>query len=294
MNLNDYKLWTALVTPFNTDLTVDYKSLKDLVNEQIEAQNGLLILGSTGEALNIGLEERKEIVEFVLNMKPNVPVMIGVGGHNLVETREWVQYLDKLSIDAYLMVTPLYAKPGAIGQYNWFKNLMDEISKPVMLYNVPGRTGTSLAIEAVTKLKDHKNYWAIKEASGSVEKFKEYLTASGNQPVYCGDDGLMPDFAINGSWGLVSVASNVWPKETHKYVDQCLAKTFDAKELWEKCANTLFIASNPVPAKAILKSQGRITHNTMMPPLAAEDLKDLSPVQEAHKKVTEWFKQQKA
>lgn len=292
MELSNYKLWTALVTPFNTDLTVDFDSLKTLVQEQIDAQNGLLILGSTGEALNIGLEDRKKIVEYVLSLNPNLPIMIGVGGHNLNDTKAWVNYLETQNINAYLMVTPLYAKPGDEGQYQWFKVLMDEVSRPVMLYNVPGRTGISLSLSAVARLKDHKNYWAIKEASGSVEKFKEYLSTSDNKPVYCGDDGLMPDFANNGAAGLISVASNVWPSATHTYVKQCLNKTFDAKELWERAANSMFIASNPVPAKAFLQHQNRITNNTMMPPLSATDLNDLAPIKVANEKVNSWFTEQ--
>lgn len=289
MNLTNQKLWTALVTPFNTDLTVDFDSLKSLVLEQVNAKNGLLILGSTGEALNIGLNDKKKIVEFVISLKPNVPVMIGVGGHDLIETKSWTEYLEAYNIDAYLMVTPLYAKPGDKGQYQWFKTLMDSVSKPVMLYNVPGRTGTSLSLEAVSKLSGHKNYWAIKEASGSVKKFNEYLNASGNKPVYCGDDGLFPDFANNGSSGLISVASNVWPMATHRYVEQCLDKSFDAKELWEKAANSMFIASNPVPAKSILQMQKRITNNTMMPPLSADDLEDLTEVELANERINNWY-----
>lgn len=292
MELNNYKLWTALVTPFKEDLSVDYDSLKDLIKEQTEAQNGLLILGSTGEALNISLDEKKSIVEFVIGLNPNVPIMIGVGGHNLIETKSWVQYLESQNVDAYLMVTPIYAKPGDEGQYHWFKTLMDESSRPVMLYNVPGRTGSSLSLNAVTRLRDHKNFWAIKEASGSVEKFKEYLEASANRPVYCGDDGLMPDFANNGSHGLISVASNVWPFATNKYVQQCLDKTFDAKELWESAANSMFLASNPVPAKSILQQQGRISTNTMMPPLSALDLTDTKQIEIANEKVKSWFAQQ--
>lgn len=293
MELTNQKLWTALVTPFHTDLSVDFESLKNLVQEQVDAKNGLLILGSTGEALNIGLEDKKKIVEYVISLKPNVPVMIGVGGHDLADTKAWTEYLEGQKIDAYLFVTPLYAKPGDKGQYQWFKTLMDSVNRPVMLYNVPGRTGTSLSLEAVSLLKDHKNYWAIKEASGSVEKFKEYLSSSGNKPVYCGDDGLFPDFANNGSTGLISVASNVWPKATHSYVDQCLNKSFDAKELWEKAANSMFIASNPVPAKALLQIRKRITNNTMIPPLSADDLIDYSPIELADERINNWFNEQK-
>ena len=171
MNLNQYKLWTAVVTPLNEKHQVDYETLTHIIKDQCEANNGLLILGSTGEALNITLDEKKKIVEHVIKLNPSSPVMVGVGGHQLQETMEWVNYLETQKIQAYLMVTPLYAKPGPIGQFQWFKSLMDVATKPVMLYNVPGRTAVALASEAVAQLSHHKNFWAIKEASGSVEKF---------------------------------------------------------------------------------------------------------------------------
>jgi 4-hydroxy-tetrahydrodipicolinate synthase len=290
---NQYPLWTALVTPFNTDLSVDYTSLERLVREQEAAGNGLLVLGSTGEALNIDLEEKKRIVEFVIKLNPKTPIMVGVGGHELAATRNWVQWLDQLKIQAYLMVTPLYAKPGDEGQYRWFKTLMDDVNKPVMLYNVPGRTGKALSYRAVERLHTHRNFWAIKEASGSVDIFKKYRSSCDNKPVFCGDDGLLPDFANAGSCGLISVASNVWPAETHHYVKQCLNKTFDAKELWEKAANSLFIASNPIPAKRLLWEEKRITHKTMMPPLHEDDLTDSVPVQTAAENVRRWYQETK-
>jgi len=191
------------------------------------------------------------------------------------------------------MVTPIYAKPGDMGQYHWFKGLMDEASRPVMLYNVPGRTGKELSYRAVSMLNSHRNFWAIKEASGSVLKFKEYLRVANGAPVFCGDDGLMPDFALAGSHGLVSVASNTWPKETNLYVEKCVAEKFDAKELWTKAANSLFIASNPIPAKRILKNEGRIAHDTMMPPLCAEDLQSDALLTESCTAVRDWYQREK-
>lgn len=286
-----YPLWTALVTPFNPDMSVDYTSLENLIKEQVSANNGLLVLGSTAEALNISLEDKKRIVEFVIKLGPKAPLMIGVGGHELEQTKEWVNWLETQKIDAYLMVTPLYAKPSHEGQYHWFKTLMDLSSKPVMLYNVPGRTGTSLSLKAVQRLETHRNYWAIKEASGNVEQFKKYLEASSNKPVFCGDDGLFPEFAANGSCGLVSVASNVWPKETHAYVLQCLDKSFDAHELWQKASASLFISSNPIPAKRLLWEEKRIANKTMMPPLHEADLDDASVLIESSQKVRKWFKE---
>jgi len=219
--------------------------------------------------------------------------MIGVGGHELVAQQAWTKWLETKKIDSYLMVTPIYSKPNDHGQYLWFKTLMDEVSKPVMLYNVPSRADTWLSLTAVKKLKDHKNYWGIKEAGGSVDKMKQYLAASGPETIYCGDDGLLPDFVAAGASGLISVASNTWPKETNLYVKKCLDKSFDAKELWTTCANSLFCCSNPIPAKALLYAEGRIAHNTMMPPLSEVDLKDLNLLKNSSARVRAWYEDKK-
>lgn len=293
MKLNEYPLWTALITPFTPGLKVDYSSLEKIVREQEAAGNALLVLGSTGEALNLDLETRKKIVQFVISLKPKTPIMVGVGGHQLSAQQAWTAWLETQSIDAYLMVTPIYAKPGDQGQFEWFKTLMDGVSKPVMLYNVPSRAGKALSYEAVRKLNTHPNFWGIKEASGSVAIMKDYLSAANGGLVYCGDDALLPEFVAAGAVGLVSVASNTWPQETNLYIHQNLNQKFDAKELWMNAANSLFVASNPIPAKALLATEGRINHNTMMPPLAAADLKDLSTVLQSSTKIRNWYQDQK-
>lgn len=289
MNLTNYALWTAVVTPLSHSFAVDYRALNSIIHDQEEAGNGLLILGSTAEALNLALEEKKKIVDHVIAMNPKSPVMVGVGGHQLEETLEWIKFLETRKIDAYLMVTPLYAKPGPIGQYQWFKTLMDAVTKPVMLYNVPGRSAVAMSTEAVEKLSTHKNFWAIKEASGSVEKFKGYLKAANGKPVYCGDDALMPDFALAGAAGLVSVASNAWPKETNLYVKQCLNKIFDDKQLWTDASNSLFVVSNPVPVKRLMFENGKIQTPFMVAPLSHEDMTDASPVLKANDQVKSWY-----
>lgn len=293
MNVKNYSLWTAVITPFLENGAVDFESLSKVIREQEEAGNGLLILGSTAEALNLNLTNRKAIIEHALSLNTKTPVMAGIGGHLLEEQIEWLQWLETKNIAGYLMVTPIYAKPGAVGQYNWFKKLMDLSTRPVMLYNVPGRAATPLSVEAVARLKDHKNFWCIKEASGSVEKMKEYLAACGNGAVYCGDDALMPDFAKAGSCGLVSVASNAWPKETNLYVRQCLNKSFDAKELWMKAANSLFVVANPVPVKRLMFERGTIRTPVMTAPLSHEDMASATVVLDAHTEVTRWFNSQK-
>ncbi len=292
MNVSNYSLWTAVVTPFLEDGTVDYKSLEILLRDQEKAQNGIVILGSTGEALNLEAEEKKEILKFTLNLKLTVPLMAGVGGINLRETKEWIKYLETLSLHAYLLVTPLYAKPGKFGQYEWFKALLDASTRPCMLYNVPGRTAVALNFDTVAMLKDHPRFWAIKEASGSVFDFKRYQECAPNAAMYSGDDSMTPIFASFGAKGLVSVASNVWPNETKEYVRQSLAKILVDSELWKECSDSLFIASNPVPVKALLHHLGKIKTNLMRAPLDHRDLKDLKPVVVAHESIQGWYKDQ--
>ncbi len=292
MHLNQFPLWTAVVTPLKDNGSVDFESLKNIICLQDEAKNGLLMLGSTGEALNLNLSQRKSIIEFVVGMKPSSPIMVGVGGNLLEEQKDWINYLEDLKIHAYLLVTPHYSKPGPIGQYEWFKALMDTSSRPCMLYNVPGRTAVAMSTEAVRKLSSHPNFWAIKEASGSVETFKHYLAASGGRGVFCGDDALMPDFARAGSCGLISVAGNAWPKETHLYVSQCLNKSLKEPELWAKASNSLFMSSNPVPVKRLMFEKKIIGSPKMIAPLSHEDMISWASLLEAHEAVTHWYKKE--
>lgn len=292
-NINEYPLWTAIVTPMNADSTVDYETFEKILREQDAAKVAVVILGSTGEALNLNKDECRKILEFGLNLNLSVPVMTGIGGFNQKETLEYVSYLNTLPLDAYLVVTPLYAKPGEHGQTEWFKAIMDLATKPCMLYNVPGRTGVKMNFAAIKNLKDHKNFWAIKEASGSVEDFKKYGEAAPSARLYSGDDGMVPDFKPHRCVGLVSVASNAWPSETRAYVEKTLAGKLTAAEadLWKKACDTLFIAANPVPVKNLMHAQGKLKTNVLRAPLHHLDLADNSPVLDADKKIKTWFKE---
>lgn len=293
-DINDTPLWTAIVTPMNADSSVDYESFEKILREQDKTGNGVVILGSTGEALNLTKEECKKVLEFGLSLNLNVPVMTGIGGFNQKEILEYVRYLNSLNgLDAYLVVTPLYAKPGEHGQTEWFKAILDLSTRPCMLYNVPGRTGVKMHFNAVKNLKDHKNLWAIKEASGSVEDFKKYGEMAPKARMYSGDDGLVPDFTPHRCVGLVSVASNSWPSETRAYVVKSLEHKLTAHEIemWKKACDTLFIAANPVPVKNLMHAQGKIKTNVLRAPLDYRDLADNTPVLEANKKIQSWFKE---
>lgn len=292
-NLKDYPLWTALVTPFNQNGEVDYEDLAKLLKQQEEAQNGILILGSTGEALNIEPAIRKEIVSFCCEQKLNVPLMVGVGGALIQSCQNWIEWLNQQKIHSLLIVTPLYAKPGPKGQTAWFKRLLDAAKLPCVLYNVPGRTAVAMAIESVQELKDHPNFFGIKEASGNVEKFSEYKNAAGEEKImYCGDDGLMPEFTAAGAKGLISVASNVWPKATHLYVQQNLAGSFTEKDLWKEAANSLFLVANPIPAKRLLQARGDIKNAYLQLPLLAEELDSVDSLLANDERISRWAQTQ--
>ncbi len=292
-NAKEFPLWTALVTPFLENGELDKSSLETLLAEQVQAGNGILLLGSTGEALNMSLAEKKSLLEFALPKISSSPVMVGLAGFEEAANLEWLAYLETLPVDAYLAITPIYAKPGRYGQTAWFQKILDASTRPVMLYNVPSRSGVKLHPQTVEDLNGHKNFWAIKEASGSLEDMKLYKSKCQTQLVFCGDDGLCPDFCDAGAVGLVSVASNAWPAATHLYTRKCLEKSLSASERtqWAESADALFVASNPVPVKALLHREGRIKNATMRSTLQAKDLQSFDVIAAASQYVTAWFKE---
>jgi 4-hydroxy-tetrahydrodipicolinate synthase len=290
-DINQLPLWTAVITPLNEDGSVDYHSLKKILLAQEAAGNGILTLGSTGEALNLDYDELVDILDFTLAQKLSVPIMCGVGGINLKETKKWIELIETKNIDAYLMVSPLYAKPGPVGQYLWFKELMDISSKPVMLYNVPSRTGSSINFKVIEKLNQHPRFWAIKEASGSPQDFAKYVKSAGAGRVYSGDDAMCPSYIPLDCKGLVSVCANVWPKETHNYISKCLDGTIgEASKLWADSSKSLFIASNPIPVKILMSELGMITTPVLRAPLTHLEEADGTVLMNSHQNILQWNK----
>jgi len=286
-------LWTALITPMNQNGDVNFSDLGKLVQLQEEAGNGILVIGSTGEGLALNDSEKKEIVEFIDDYNPSVPWMIGVGGFQADAQKKWIEFGNATGADAFLLVNPLYAKPGSEGQFEWFTALMDQSEKPCMLYNIPSRTGTRLSKEVFGRLSKHPNCWALKEASGSISDFEAFRMAAPNIPIFSGDDALMPYFANAGASGLVSVSSNVWPVETKKYVELCLSGNVGSIfPVWKEAVATLFSASNPVPAKSLLHQKNIITSAFVRLPLSLVDLPSSELLSDADISITNWFNQQ--
>lgn len=281
MDVREISTWTALVTPFKEDGSVDTGSLERLVAEQSAAGNGLVVLGSTGEALACDEDEKFEILKAVMWMDREVPVVVGVGGFQLETQRSWIRKGNALGVDGFMLVTPVYAKPGAAGQVAWFEALMNEAEAPCMLYNIPGRAATPLHMDVVKQLGMHRHAWAIKEAGGTLESFRAYREAAGEHWVlYSGDDPLLPTFAPEGAVGVVSVAANVWPELTHQFTqwvcgasieELATQKSQKIIQAWEELTAALFVTSNPVPTKVLLASQGRLTTAASRPPLSIKE-----------------------
>jgi 4-hydroxy-tetrahydrodipicolinate synthase len=291
--MKKYPLWTAIVTPMHANGNVDYQSFERILKKQKEAGNGVLVLGSTGEGLNLNEEEKREVTEFAKELNLKVPLMVGVGGFDLPAQVDFIHFCNEIQPDVLLLVTPLYAKPGAEGQFEWFSELMAETEIPCMLYNVPSRTGVKLHPSVPARLNEEFGHlFGVKEASGSVEEFKAFRQQAPQVDFYSGDDGLTPAFTKEGAVGLVSVAANVWPQETHKYIEFCLQqKTEHILPLWKNAVDVLFKAPNPIPAKVLLNHKGWIDTDTVRLPLSLGDISDEieQELLNMDKEIESWF-----
>ena len=286
------RLWTAVVTPFSSDDSIDWTSFERLLRMQAEAGNGIVILGSTGEGLALSPTERKELIERSLSYKLNTPILAGVSGFDLAGVKDYLAFCEGTALDGYLMVCPLYAKPGPKGQTEWFRTLLDAVDKPCMLYNVPSRTGIKLTPSVLSDLASHRNLWALKEASGSLGDFQAFQNANPDVALYSGEDSLMPFLASLGAKGLVSVAGNVWPRETNAYVQASIAGQHESLfPVWTDASRALFTAANPIPAKALLKDLGLIPSDTVRAPLSLTDFNDLESLRISTTKVRQWWEQ---
>ncbi|TKB47038.1 4-hydroxy-tetrahydrodipicolinate synthase [Thalassotalea mangrovi] len=288
-NLADFATWTALITPFDELGAIDFDSLTQLVDQQDSAGNAILLMGSTGEGLAISLEDQLEVVSFVSNLNPGVPIMVAVGGADLPAQLTWMKHCNRLNIDAYLLGTPFYAKPGVAGQTHWFKNLLDAAKHPCMIYNVPSRSGVNIPAQTVANLVSHPNLWAMKEASGDIHQFLAYRQVAPGLAIYSGEDALMPYLAAAGAKGLVSVCSNVWPEATNLYVKKSLGGDNQSLfPVWYNATNALFSAANPIPVKVLMHLRKMIASPMLRAPLTHLELTDHQGIIDADKRIHDW------
>lgn len=273
----DFKgLATALVTPF-VDGEVDWKAFRNLVRRQVEAGVDFLVpLGSTAETPCLTDAEKVKILEIAREESNGLPIVAGAGSNSLTATVQNMRLLDGHGADAYLIVVPFYNKPTQEGLYQYFKAVAEETDRQVILYNVPGRTGTNMKTETTLRLAEIPNITAVKEASGDIAQIIDikrqapegFTVLSGN------DDQTLPLMAC-GADGVISVASNVAPKQM-----KALTRAVAASDLKEaiRLNNSLmplyhacFVESNPIPAKAALSLMGLCRDEMRLPLLAATE-----------------------
>jgi len=283
-------LGIALITPFTSVGSVDYSALSKLITYQMN--NGadfFCILATTGETPTLTAEEKKKIKDMVIDMAGDkMPILIGCGGNNTAEIVRELQTEDFSGIDGILSVCPYYNKPSQEGLYQHFKAIAAATSLPVVLYNVPGRTGVNLKAETTVRLaRDCKNIVAIKEASGSLEQVDEIIK---NKPddfdVISGDDALTFPMIACGAAGVISVIGNALPKEFSRMIRlEMKGEIESARKIHHRFTdlfNLLFVDGNPAGVKAMLNEMGMI-ENVLRLPLVPTRLTTMQKISECLK-----------
>ncbi len=274
----------AIVTPFNEDGSIDYKSLERLIGfHLLNGTDGIVVCGTTGEAATLSHAEYKELIQFVVQkVNKQIPVIAGSGTNDTQHAIELSKIASEQDVDALLIVTPYYNKPNPNGMYNHYAAIANVVDTPIILYNVPGRTGINLSPAIVKNLaNDFSNIIGIKEAAGSIEQGMELIqTLPDDFLILSGDDPLAFALVCMGGDGCISVAANIIPNEFHKLMHHALnGKLDEARAIQYKYLKLMdlnFIESNPVPVKTALHLMGYIQEVFRLP---------LAPIAEKNKEL---------
>ena len=262
----------ALITPFDGNNRVDYTSLKRLIDFHVDqGSDGLVIAGTTGESATLTHTEHVELIGRAVEIADGrLPIIAGTGSNSTAQTVELSRAVADSGIDAYLIVVPYYNKPGQEGLYQHFSVIADAVDKPVMLYNVPGRTVADLLPETVGRLAKHDNIFGIKEATGDIERLKAIQRLVGDEfRLYSGDDFTLLPFIENGGHGVVTVSGNVVPKQVAELCRLAReGKSDEARALdasLQGLNRLLFAESNPMPVKWAVSQMGLVGPDIRLP-----------------------------
>ncbi len=262
----------ALVTPFDRNNRVDYAALKGLIEFHVsEGTNGLVIAGTTGEAATLSKSEHAELIARAVEIVDGrLPVVAGTGSNSTQQTIDLSLEVGDSGIDAYLLVVPYYNKPVQEGMYRHFSAIADAVNKPVMLYNVPGRTGSDMQPETVARLAAHDNIFGIKEATGDIDRLKAIQALVDETFMfYSGDDFTALQFLEAGGHGIVTVSGNVVPSAISRICQLVAAgHVEEARQLdatLQPLNAALFAESNPIPVKWALFQMGLIPPYLRLP-----------------------------
>lgn len=261
---------TALITPFRNG-EVDYEAFAALVDRQVAAGIDVLVpLGTTGETPCLENDERIKVLQTAKEHSCGRPIVVGGGTNSLRHTIRSMEMLDPHGVDAFLIVVPYYNKPTQEGQYQYFKAVAESTDKPIVLYNVPGRTGANMAAETTLRLAEIDNIVAVKEASGNREQIMEILrNAPAGFQVLSGNDDDTLWMMENGGAGVISVASNVAPVQMAEFMKAIREGRTEEAHAWNERLTPLFtncfVESNPIPAKAAMAAMGLISNELRLP-----------------------------
>lgn len=263
----------ALITPFKEDESVDYEALSKLVDYQL--QNGtdyLVVLGTTAETPTLAEEEKKQIIHLVVTkVNGRIPIVLGVGGNCTRSIVEKLKHDNFEGIDAILSVVPYYNKPSQEGIYQHYKAIAEATTLPIVLYNVPGRTGVNMTAQTTLRLaREFKNVVAVKEASGNITQMDDIIK---NKParfsVISGDDGITFPLITLGAVGVISVIGNAFPREFSRMVRLGLAGDYDSARTihhsFTELFDLLFVDGNPAGVKSMLNAMGFIDNKLRLP-----------------------------
>ena len=263
----------ALITPFKEDESVDYEALARLVDYQL--QNGtdyLVVLGTTAETPTLTEEEKKDIINLVVTkVNGRIPIVLGVGGNCTRSVVEKLKNDNFDGIDAILSVVPYYNKPSQEGIYQHYKAIAEATTLPIVLYNVPGRTGVNMTAETTLRIaREFKNVIAVKEASGNITQMDDIIkNKPANFNVISGDDGITFPLITLGAVGVISVIGNAFPREFSRMVRLALAGDYDSARTihhsFTELFSLLFIDGNPAGAKSMLNAMGFIENKLRLP-----------------------------
>ena len=262
----------AIITPFSPDGTINFKRLGEMIDFQIDnGTDAIIICGTTGEASTMTDEEHLDCIKFaVKHTAGRVPVIAGTGSNDTKYAVELSKEAEAAGADGLLLVTPYYNKTTQKGLILHFNAIADAVNIPIILYNIPGRTGMSIEVASVKELAKHKNIVAIKEASGNISYAAKLLAECGDViDVYSGNDDIIVPMMSLGAKGVISVLSHVIPKETHMMAQYCLENNFaEASKLqleYMDLINSLFIEVNPIPVKEAMNMMGVEVGGCRMP-----------------------------
>ena len=254
---------TAIVTPMKNDGSVDFEAMGRFIDFQIEnGINALVVMGTTGENATLEPEEQKEVIAFTVKKTAGrVPVIAGTGTNNTAHVLENTKNACEVGVDGILVVTPYYNKATQAGLIKHFTMIADASEVPVILYNVPGRTGCALTPKTIAALAEHPNIVGLKEATGNMSQMVEIMNLCGDKiDVYSGEDALTVPMMAMGGAGTISVLSNILPAETVAMTDACKAGDFKTAAAMQckfmPLINALFSQVNPIPVKAAAAALG--------------------------------------